>query len=98
MITSGQEVQEVADELAQEVNLVAAAQQAHTMGQNSIQIIDENGQKIVILNSGQGELGTLGTDESDMDTDAEDREFTGIVEEDEEMEVVACGLRIVFVK
>ena len=81
-----QQVQEVADELAQEVNLVADDQQAHTMGQNSIQIIDENGQKIVILNSGQGELGTLGTDESDMDTDAEDREFTVIVEEDEELE------------
>ena len=62
-------MQEVADELAQEVNLVADDQQAHTMGQNSIQIIDENGQKIVILNSGQGELGTLGTDESDMDMD-----------------------------
>ena len=34
-----QQVQEVADELAQEVNLVADDQQAHTMGQNSIQII-----------------------------------------------------------
>ena len=76
--------EEVTDELVQEVNLVTEEQQATAMGQNSIQIIDENGQKIVILNSGEGELGTLGTDESDMDTDAEDREFTVIVEEDEE--------------
>jgi len=76
--------QEVTDELVQEVNLVTEEQQTNVMGQNSIQIIDENGQKIVILNSGEGELGTLGTDESDMDTDAEDREFTVIVEEDEE--------------
>merc|ERR1719397_1186557 len=79
-----QQQQEVVDELVQEVNLVTEEQQANAMGQNSIQIIDENGQKIVILNSGQGELGALGTDESDMDTDAEDREFTVIVEEDEE--------------
>jgi len=82
-----QQVEELTDEMVQEVNLVAGDQQGNTIGQNSIQIIDENGQKIVILNSGEGELGALGTDESDMDTDAEDREFTVIVEEEEEEEM-----------
>merc|ERR1719266_1911570 len=77
-----EQVEELTDEMVQEVNLAAGDQQGNTIGQNSIQIIDENGQKIVILNSGQGELGALGTDESDMDTDAEDREFTVIDEEE----------------
>merc|ERR1719495_2586077 len=53
----------------------------------SIQIIDQNGQKIMILNQGNGDLGSLEeNEESDMDTDNEDREFTVIVEEEEELE------------
>jgi hypothetical protein len=78
-------VQRVVFSAGQEVQV--SAQQQPAVSSNSIQIIDQNGQKIVILNSGEGELGSLPTDESDLDTDNEDREFTVIVEEEEDEEL-----------
>ena len=80
----GQEYQEVqvATTEGYQVQDAMVAEDTSSMPSNAIQIIDQNGQKIVIVNGGG--LGT--TDESDLDTDAEDREFTVIVEEDEELE------------
>merc|ERR1719319_1265908 len=72
----GQEYQEVqvATTEGYQVQDAMVAEDTSSMPSNAIQIIDQNGQKIVIVNGGG--LGT--TDESDLDTDAEDREFTGI--------------------
>ena len=67
-------------EQVQEMTFTTEGDEEEALPSNSIQIIDENGQKIVILNRGEGELGS---EESDLDTDNEDREFTVIVEEEE---------------